>query len=73
MIFPLLFVWLKLPFTKGQLIFALVFTVVFIIAMVLAYSSDAKTNKLYYKNVWLVLVSIIAILAAMILLVKVLH
>jgi membrane-bound ClpP family serine protease len=68
----LLFVLIAL-FSKGQKIFALAFIVLFIIGMIWAYRSDAKVNKLYYKNVWLVLVSMIIILASIVVLVKILH
>ena len=60
-------------FSSGQKIFALIFFILFILAMIWAYRSDARVNKLYYKNVWLILVSMIIILSAIILLVKILH
>ena len=60
-------------FTKGQKIFALVFIVSFIVMLILAYRSDAKVYKAYYKNVWVVLVSMILILAALVVLIKILH
>jgi hypothetical protein len=41
--------------------------------LILAYRSDAKTYKAYYKNVWVVLASMIIILAALVVLIKVLH
>ena len=73
MLLALLSILLKLPFTKGQGIFALIFIVLFVAAMIWAYRSDAKVNKTYYKNVWLVLVSMILIITAIFFLVKVLH
>jgi len=44
-----------MPFSNEQKIFALIFLISFIITMIWAYRSDAKVNKLYYKNVWRVL------------------
>ena len=60
-------------FTKGQKIFALVFIISFIVMLIYAYWSDAKIHKTYYKNVWVVLVSMILILAALVVLIKILH
>ena len=60
-------------FTKGQKIFAIVFIISFVIMLIYAYRSDAKVYKAYYKNVWMVLISMILILAALVLLIKVLH
>ena len=60
-------------FTKGQKIFALVFIISFIVMLIAAYRSDAKVYKAYYKNVWVILVSMILILAALVVLIKILH
>lgn len=62
-----------MPFSKGQKIFALIFLISFIVTMIWAYRSDTKINKMHYKNVWKVLVSMIIILSAVVLLVKILH
>jgi hypothetical protein len=60
-------------FSTGQKTFALIFIVLFALGMIWAYRSDAKVNKLYYKNVWLVLISMIIILTSIVVLVKILH
>jgi hypothetical protein len=60
-------------FSSGQKVFALVFLISFGVMLVLAYRSDAKTYKAYYKNVWAVLLAMLLILALLTLLIKVLH
>lgn len=45
-------------FSKGQLIFAAIFAVVFISLMIWSYIKDIKLQKYYYKNVWVVAVGI---------------
>lgn len=37
-------------FSQGQIIFGLLFFIVFIIAMVFAYRKDAKLHQLFYKG-----------------------
>ncbi|CAL2074958.1 hypothetical protein [Tenacibaculum sp. 190524A02b] len=37
-------------FTTGRIIFASLFVVVFVGAMVFSYRKDAKNNKKYYQN-----------------------
>jgi len=64
---------LALPFTRNQNIFAVVFLLSFILLMVWAYKSDSKTNKKFFKNVWIVLVVFIAILIILFALIKILH
>ncbi|OGS74185.1 MAG: hypothetical protein A3F91_03785 [Flavobacteria bacterium RIFCSPLOWO2_12_FULL_35_11] len=49
-------------FSKGQLIFAAFFLIAFIIAMVWSYKKDIKIHKKYYKNSFLVLISVILII-----------
>ena len=60
-------------FTKGQKIFALVFLIAFTITMIWAYRSEAKRYKQYFKNVWVVLISLILVLGAVVLLIKILN
>ena len=47
-------------FTKGQLIFALLFVVVFIAALVYTYKKDLKLHKKYYRGSIWVLIAFIA-------------
>ena len=37
-------------FTKGRIIFAIIFIIAFIIFMVISYKKDAKNHEGYYKN-----------------------
>ncbi|MGB1170115.1 MAG: hypothetical protein ACPH3L_07875 [Flavobacteriaceae bacterium] len=37
-------------FTKGRIIFAVIFIIAFIIFMVISYKKDAKNHEVYYKN-----------------------
>ena len=45
--------------SKGQLIFAVIFFIVFVIVMVWAYRSERKTYKLHYKGVYVVLLALL--------------
>lgn len=72
-VLPPLTAILKLPFSQGQLIFALIFLVSFIVLMIFAYRADASVNRIYYRNAWRILLSILLILTGIILLVKFLH
>ncbi len=49
------------------------FLISFVTMLILAYRSDAKIYKAYYKNVWVVLLSMILILGALVFLIKILH
>lgn len=37
-------------FTPGRIVFASLFVVVFVAAMIFSYKKDAKRNKKYYQN-----------------------
>ena len=37
-------------FTKGRIIFAIIFIIAFVIFMVISYKKDAENHKVYYKN-----------------------
>ncbi len=37
-------------FTKGRIIFAIIFVIAFIFFMILSYKKDAKNHEVYYKN-----------------------
>ncbi|WP_408042774.1 hypothetical protein [Tenacibaculum litopenaei] len=37
-------------FTPGRIIFASLFVVVFVAAMIISYKKDAKSNKKHYQN-----------------------
>lgn len=67
------FYFCSMPFSNGQKTFALIFLISFIAIMIWAYRSDAKINKMFYKNVWVVLISMLLILATIIVLLKISH
>ena len=50
-------------FSRGQLIFAAIFAVAFIILMVFSYRKDVKLHKLYYQKVWIVALGIFLAIA----------
>ena len=47
-------------FTKGQLIFGIIFAIAFIIALIYAYRKDLKLHKKYYPGTVWVLISFIS-------------
>ena len=43
-------------FSKGQIIFAIVFAISFVIIVTIAYRKDSKIHKKYYRgNLWVLL------------------
>lgn len=50
-------------FTKGQLIFAACFVVAFAILMIWSYRKDLKIHKQYYKNTYIILITIFLVIA----------
>ncbi len=49
-------------FSKGQLIFAVIFLISFIAIMVLSYKKDLKIHKSYYKgSIWILIAFLIFI------------
>ncbi|HEY6161630.1 MAG TPA: hypothetical protein VI112_10415 [Bacteroidia bacterium] len=52
-----------MPITRGQIIFAIVFFLCFVIGMIWAYRSDRKVNRTYYRGVYLVLLALIVFIA----------
>ncbi len=50
-------------FSKGQLIFAALFVVVFTISMIWSYRKDIKIHRKYYKNTFIVVITIFLIIA----------
>jgi hypothetical protein len=37
-------------FTKGRIIFAVIFIIAFVIFMVISYKKDSKNHQVYYKD-----------------------
>jgi|TARA_B100000424_G_scaffold72467_1_gene53767 hypothetical protein len=53
-------------FSKGQIVFAIVFAISFVIIVTIAYRKDSKIHKKYYRgNLWVLLafVSFIGLIA----------
>ncbi len=50
-------------FSKGQLIFALLFFISFVIAMVFAYRKDLKTHQIFYKGNYKILIAFFLFIA----------
>jgi short subunit fatty acids transporter len=50
-------------FSKGQLIFALLFFISFIIAMVFAYRKDLKIHQIFYKGNYKILIAFFLFIA----------
>ncbi len=46
-------------FSKGQIIFALLFFMFFVITITISYQKDLKENKLHYKGTYKILISFI--------------
>ncbi len=61
-----------MAFSDGQLVFAAIFFVVFVVAIVFAYRKDIKTTRWYAKGAWKVLLSIVGILTIFYLVVRLL-
>ena len=50
-------------FSKGQVVFGILFAIAFIIFIIWSYRKDLKLHKIYYKNVWVVGLTIIIVIA----------
>ena len=50
-------------FSKGQLIFAVIFVILFAIAMIWSYKKDIIIHKKYYKNTFLILIAVFLLIA----------
>jgi len=50
-------------FSKGQLIFAGLFIIAFIILMIWSYRKDLKIHKKYYKNTFIVIITVFLVIA----------
>ena len=60
-------------FSKGQLIFAVIFVIAFMILMIWSYRKDIKIHKKYYKNTFIILIAVFLIMAIFILITFSLH
>ncbi len=50
-------------FSQGQLIFAAIFFIAFVVLMVFSYKGDRKRNKKYFKNSYIVLIAFLIFIA----------
>jgi hypothetical protein len=60
-------------FSKGQIIFALLFFVAFVIGISWAYLKDKKSNTFYFKGSYKVLIVIVIVFFVLFGLVKIKH
>lgn len=60
-------------FSRGQLIFALVFAITFIIAIIWAYSKDKVNNKKFFKGSYKILLFSLFVFFALFGIVKLKH
>ncbi|PCH52803.1 MAG: hypothetical protein COC22_03530 [Flavobacteriaceae bacterium] len=49
-------------FSKEQLIFAVLFVVAFVIAMIWSYRKDIKIHRKYYKNTFIIVIAIFLVI-----------
>jgi len=50
-------------FSKGQLIFSVLFVIAFTISMIWSYRKDIKIHKKYYKNTFIIIIAIFLVIA----------
>lgn len=50
-------------FSKGQLIFAVLFIIAFSIAMIWSYRKDIKIHKKHYKNTFILVIALFLIVS----------
>ena len=50
-------------FSRGQAIFGILFAIAFVIFIIWSYRKDLKLHRLYYKNVWVVGLTIVTVIA----------
>ncbi|MSP69029.1 MAG: hypothetical protein EXR20_02025 [Bacteroidetes bacterium] len=62
-----------MPFSNGQISFALAFIAAFVIALIWAYKKDKKTNKLNFGAYWKILVAVLIIMATLTFILKNIH
>jgi hypothetical protein len=60
-------------FSKGQLIFAVFFIIIFTLAMIWSYRKDIKIHKKHYKNTFLMVIGVFLIIAIFVLITFSLH
>lgn len=58
-------------FTPGRIIFASVFLLVFVVALVWSYRKELKINRVHYKKAYLILVGLILFIVLQYFIVKI--
>ena len=49
-------------FSRGQLIFAAIFAIAFVLLMIWSYRKDIKLHQIYYRKVWIVALGIFLVI-----------
>jgi hypothetical protein len=63
-----------MDFSRGQIIFAISFAVIFILGLIWAYRKDKVVDRLYFKGVaWKLLLVIISAYSFIFLIIKIIH
>ncbi len=60
-------------FSKGQLIFAALFSFAFVVIMIWSYRKDIKLHQYYYKNIWVVALGIFLVITFFAIITFILH
>ncbi len=60
-------------FSTGQQFFALFFILAFAVLLIWSYRKDLKLHKKYYKNVWIVGLGILLVIATFAIITFILH
>ncbi len=60
-------------FSRGQLIFAVLFAITFTILMIWSYRKDIKIHKKQYKNTYIILIAVFLIITIFVLITFGLH
>jgi hypothetical protein len=60
-------------FTTGKLVFAIGFTIVFVLGMIWSYKKDSFSNKIHFKGAFKVLITIILTMLVLFIFVKTRH
>lgn len=60
-------------FSSGKLLFALIFIIVFVIAIGYQYYKDRQKNKALFKGTYVVLIALVAVMIGYVLLSKLTH
>ncbi len=62
-----------MPFSSGQKIFGIIFIIAFLGIMIWAYVSDSKMHRSFFKNSWVVFISVVLLLFLLVFLINYFH